>query len=385
MSLSRTLRGLLLLLPLFAAACPDLELQAAPPPPKKEVKIQESVAQTYKKVAGATVFITSAYVTKPHHPAGVYGGIGSGVILDQEGTILTNAHVVAGAAKVTVMLHDNTRLPAALIGMDAETDLALLRVVLPKGFHATVSLGDSDRVDIGQEVMAIGHPFGLGYALTTGVISGFGRMPEAGRAFQERIIQTSAPINPGNSGGPLVDLDGRVIGINTAMLMGAQNIGFAIPINVAKEVAGELRANGRVIRPWLGFRGKLLSDEIVTLFALPLTKGLIVEEVEAGSPADKAGLRGGDLNVTVEGEPWVLGGDIVRSVNGVEMQTPEQYLTAFKSLKVGQAVELVIIRNGSRQTLRATPEERPQPALLPETPSAEPKEDKSGHSGLRPL
>ncbi|WP_447973124.1 S1C family serine protease [Nitrospira sp. Kam-Ns4a] len=373
MPMLRSIRSLLLLFPLLAA-CPDLELQAAPArraPP-------ETAVQVYKKVAPAIVFIMSAYLTKPHQPASPYSGIGSGVLLDQDGTILTNAHVVAGAAKIIVMLHDNQRMPAEVIGLDAQTDLALLRMALPKNFRAAVQLGDSDQVEIGQEVLAIGHPFGLGYALTTGVVSGFGKTPETGRLFHERVIQTSAPINPGNSGGPLVDLDGRVIGINTAILLGAQNIGFAIPINVAKEIVAELRVNGRVIRPWLGFRGKLLTDEVINLFALPLTSGLIIEDVEPGSPADRIGLHGGDLNVTIEGEPWVLGGDILKAVNGMELRTPEQYRNAFKGLKVGQTVDLSIVRNGARQTVRATLEERPRASATPEEPSSQ-------GQGLRPL
>jgi len=324
---------------------------------------QENTVRIYKKVAPATVFITSSFVTE-HHLIGVgNNGIGCGVLLDDQGLILTNAHVVDGAAKILVALHDGTRLTASLVGTDPVTDLALLRVRLPKGRHTTVQLGDSDRVEIGQKVVAIGHPFGLGYALTTGVVSGFGTTPETGIAFQERVIQTSAAINPGNSGGPLVDAEGRVIGINAAIIVGAQNIGFAIPINTAKTVVTELRTHGRVIRPWLGITGKLLSEEVIDLFAIPLAKGLLVARVDEGSPAEKAGLRGGALNVTIEGEPWVLGGDILVAVNGLDVKTPEQLMKVFKGLKVGQTIELRVLRGGGDQNVTVTVDEQPRPQV----------------------
>jgi len=252
-------------------------------------------------------------------------------------------------------------LTAALVGSDPYTDLALLRVDLSKNHHATVLLGNSDRVDIGQEVVAIGHPFGLGYALTTGVVSGFGTTPGPRSTPHERVIQTSAAINPGNSGGPLVDMKGEVIGINMSILSGGQNIGFAIPINTAKTVVNELRAHGRVVRPWLGIIGKFVPDQVIDLFAVPLAKGLLVAHVEEGSPAQKAGLRAGALNVVVDGEPWVLGGDIVQAVNGRDIQTVEQYAAMSKTLEIGQTVTLRVLRNGAYQYIPATIEEHPQP------------------------
>jgi S1-C subfamily serine protease len=215
-------------------------------------------------------------------------------------------------------------------------------------------------MEIGQEVVAIGHPFGLGYALTTGVVSGFGTRPDAQATPHERVIQTSAAINPGNSGGPLVDKEGRVIGINMAVLAGGQNIGFAIPINTAKSIADELREHGRVVRPWLGITGKLLHDEVIDLFAVPLTKGLLVVDIDEGSPAQKAGLRGGSLNVIVEGEPWVLGGDIVQAVNGLEITTAEEFAAILKTIEIGQVVTLRVSRNGSYLNIEATIEEHPQ-------------------------
>jgi serine protease Do len=248
-----------------------------------------------------------------------------------------------------------------LVGSDPYTDLALLRVELSKNHHATALLGNSDRVDIGQEVVAIGHPFGLGYALTTGVVSGFGSTPDPRSTPHERVIQTSAAINPGNSGGPLVDKKGEVIGINMSILTGGQNIGFAIPINTAKTVVNELRAHGRVVRPWLGITGKFVPDQIIDLFAVPMAKGLLVAHIDEGGPAQKAGLRAGTLNVVVDGEPWVLGGDIVLAVNGMDIKTMEQYAAMLKTLEVGQTVTLRVLRNGAYQFIAATIEEHPQP------------------------
>ena len=176
------------------------------------------------------------------------------------------------------------------------------------------------------------------------------------------MIQTSAAINPGNSGGPLVDKKGEVIGINMSILNGGQNIGFAIPINTAKTVVTELRAHGRVVRPWLGITGKFVPEQVIDLFAVPMAKGLLVAHIEEGSPAQKAGLRAGTLNVIVEGEPWVLGGDIVQAVNGRDIQTVEQYAAMSNTLEIGQTVTLRVLRNGAyRSDIVLTIEEHPQP------------------------
>jgi S1-C subfamily serine protease len=175
------------------------------------------------------------------------------------------------------------------------------------------------------------------------------------------VIQTSAAINPGNSGGPLVDKEGQVIGINMAIMTGGQNIGFAIPINTAKAVLTELRLHGRVVRPWLGITGKLVGDPVINLFAVPLAKGILVAHLDEGSPAQKAGLRAGTLNVVIEGEPWVLGGDIVLAVNGLDITTMEQYAAMLKTLEIGQSVTLKLFRNGDYQDLTATIDEHPQP------------------------
>jgi len=321
---------------------------------------EDIAVHLYRKMAPATVFIASAYISHHHLPgiASQDTSIGSGFLLNKDGEVITNAHVIEGAANVTVSLQDGTRLAAEVVGSDSQSDIALLRVTLPKGHHAVVQLGDSDRLEIGQRVFAIGHPFGLGYAFTTGLVSGFGRVLGLPNIFQERVIQTSAAINPGNSGGPLIDADGNVIGVNTAVLMGAQNIGFAIPINKVKSVIAELSKHGRVIRPWVGTGGKLVTDSVRGLIALPLAAGFLIMDVEDGSPAEQSGLRAGNLDVVIEGEPWVLGGDIILEINGRSVKTPDEYAQAISQLKIGQSVAMKIMRNGEYMMVTVTPKER---------------------------
>jgi len=344
------------------------------PSPSSALNTPEEIntVRVYKKMSVATVLITSAYASSHHLNQDIGKGIGSGVLIDDQGLIVTNAHVVQGAAKLTVMLHDGTRLPAQLIGSDMVYDVALLRVAVPKGKYPHAQLGNSDKLEVGQKVIAIGHPFGLGYAMSTGIISGFGKLLETKQeVFQDRIIQTTTPINPGNSGGPLVDSDDRVIGINTAILLGAQNIGFAIPINTVKSVMGDLQTYGRVIRPWLGVKGKFVTEELRTLIALPMVDGLLIQDVDESSPAAKAGLEAGELDVTVEGEPWVLGGDILVSLNGQDLRTPGHYARTLQGLKAGQTVELRVFRDGDYRTVSVTLGERPIPSL----PQQRPKTD----------
>lgn len=328
--------------------------------------------RVYKQMARSTVLIASAYVSA-HHIAQASGkGLASGVLIDEQGSIVTNAHVVNGAAKITVTMHDGTRLPAELIGSDPQSDIALLQVTLPKGPYTPAHLGDSDKLEIGQKVLAIGHPFGLGYAFSTGIVSGFGKLFEIKQeVFQERVIQTTTPINPGNSGGPLVDSEDRVIGINASILQGAQNIGFAIPINTVKSIVAELRKNGRVIRPWLGIKGKLVTDELQNLIALPLPSGLLIIDVDDGSPAEALGLRAGKLDVTIEGEPWVLGGDIIVAVNGQDVKTSAQYGQMFQQLKAQQLVEITVSREGVKRTMSVMLGERPTPSSPLQHPKIE--------------
>jgi serine protease Do len=317
------------------------------------------VTQVYKKVAPVIVLINAMRAEPSTGSDASLQSVGSGIVLNDTGMILTNNHVIEGATKIMVMMSKGVKVEAQIVGNDPMTDLALLRVALPKGHYAVAEFGDSDRLEIGQPVLTIGHPFGLDSTLTTGVISGFLPSPEPTRQPQ-RLIQTSAAINPGNSGGPLLDLAGHIIGVNAAMLAGAQNVGFAIPSNTVKSVVQEIQSYGRVIRPWLGIGGQLITRDLIQLLALPLAKGIVVSGIAKGSPAEKAGLRSGQTDISVNGERWLLGGDIVVAINAHPVTTAYEFAVAIKDLEVGDLATLRFMRQGTLRTTVLTIEERPQ-------------------------
>ncbi len=326
----------------------------------------------YRHLAPATVFLSSHYALG--HPLAdpETTAVGTGFIVDEAGTVLTNAHVVDGAGTITATLYDGQQVRAELVGLDSFTDIAVLRLSAVDRQLPVLKLGDSDQLQIGQKVLVVGSPFGLGFTLSTGIISGLRALPiEVG--LKDPLIQTTAPINPGNSGGPLVNSKGRVVGITSAALMGAQNIGFAIPINTAKAVLAELKEKGRVVRPWLGMAGKFLTEDITMLFALPLPLmgGLLVEHVEKGSPAAEAGLQAGTLSVVIAGRPWVLGGDIIVALQGQSVRSPQDFSRVVKDVRVGQTVEIEYLRDGERQRTSAIVRERPSEPLKAAPPPGE--------------
>jgi S1-C subfamily serine protease len=259
----------------------------------------------------------------PRRGEWAYAGSGSGVILTPDGYVLTNAHVVNGAARLEVSLADGRKLPARAVGEDLATDLAVVRVDT-SGLPAA-ALGNSDRLHVGQLVVAIGNPLGFEATVTTGVVSALGRSlrSQAGRLI-ENVIQTDAALNPGNSGGPLVDSRGRVIGVNTAIIAGAQGLCFAIPSNTATWVAGQLITAGRVRRVYLGLAGETvpLSRGQVLAVGRAARTGIYVREVVPGSPAAAAELAPGDLLVTVNGEPAGSVDEVHRRLGGVAAGDP---------------------------------------------------------------
>ncbi|PYM68254.1 MAG: peptidase [Candidatus Rokuibacteriota bacterium] len=224
---------------------------------------------------------------------------GSGVLVDPRGYVLTNNHVIENAQDITVRLSDGRKFTAKLVGRDPKTDLAVLKVEAPAPLPAA-ELGDSDHLRVGQWAIAIGNPFGLDRTVTVGIISATARN-RVGVATYENFIQTDASINPGNSGGPLLNLDGKVIGINTAIVAAGQGIGFSIPINQAKEVMRQLIASGRVVRGWLGIAIQDVTDELAGTFGV--REGVLVAEVMKGGPAEAAGVRQGDIIVELNGAP----------------------------------------------------------------------------------
>ena len=266
-----------------------------------------------------------------------YTGQGSGVIVDKNGTIVTNSHVVKDASDFEVTLGDGRKFPAKLLGIDTDTDLAALHIDAT-GLQAA-SFGSSDELEPGDWVLAVGNPFGLDHTVTSGIVSAKGRS-EVGIAAYEDFIQTDAPINPGNSGGPLVNLDGQVVGINTAIHSssgGSDGIGFAIPSATVQSVLQDLESNGRVERGWLGVALQPLSGELAQSFGLDDTRGALVAQVLAGSPAEKAGLEAGD---------------IVRKLDGVQVASSKTLRERVARLAPGKEVELTLLRDGKERTLR---------------------------------
>ena len=266
--------------------------------------------------------------------------LGSGFIIDKDGYILTNNHVVAGAEEIKVKLADGREFKARVVGRDSKTDLALIKISSLFKSLPVLPLGDSDTIRVGDWVLAIGNPFGLGHTVTQGIISATGRA--IGSGPYDDFLQTDAPINPGNSGGPLINLKGEVIGINSAIIATGQGIGFAIPSNMAKKVASQLREKGKVVRGWIGVTIQSVTPEIAQSFGLKEAKGALVADVVAGGPADKAGIKRGDIIVTFNGK------DIKNS-------TDLPWIVAETS--VGKTVDVKIIRNGKEMAVRMTIEE----------------------------
>jgi serine protease Do len=269
-------------------------------------------------------------------------GEGSGVFVDAQGHILTNYHVVAGAEKISIHLFDGRELKGTVRGTDPRTDLAVVYVEAADLPVAT--LGDSEKLQVGEWAIAIGSPFGLEETVTVGVISAKGRSG-LGTGNYEDFIQTDASINPGNSGGPLVNIDGEVIGINAMIIQPGQGIGFAIPINLAKTIMVELIKTGKVIRPWVGIGLQDITSDLMKFFNLKEKEGALISQVYSGSPAEQIGLKVGDVVIEVDGGKVTSSQDVVREV---------------LKKKVGQKVNFVILRDGKRTEVSLTTAQMPE-------------------------
>ncbi len=276
---------------------------------------------------------------------------GSGVILDTQGHILTNQHVVQGAQRLEVSLADGTKWVAKLVGTDPQTDLAVLRIKAPSEALTVLPLGDSSSLQVGQKVLAIGNPFGLEHSLSAGIISSLRKIVKAGAREIEDVIQTDAAINPGNSGGPLLDSEGRVIGINTAIFStsgGNIGIGFAIPINTAKRVVADIRTHGYVIYAYLGTETQTLTPALARALELPAEHGAIVVRVARGSPAAKAGLQGGTRQVVIGNAIVITGGDIVTGADGMKILTSEGLRRLIHKHQPGDLMRLELLRSDKK-------------------------------------
>jgi S1-C subfamily serine protease len=321
----------------------------------------DPIPDIYDRVSPAVVSVTSRSINPYQTAERISRVSGSGVIFDGSGLVLTNSHVVFGRQNVTVTLDDGAILPAELVGTDVLFDLAVLRIPSPRtGALPVAPLGVSERLRVGEEVLAIGNPFGLDQTLTRGVVSAINRiLPNTPLSLREPLIQTDTPINPGNSGGPLLNRCGEVIGITTAIMPDAQSIGFAIPIDLVKAALPLLVANGRIIRPWLGVQGHLIGRSLRELLRIPLTDGLLIEIVEPGSPAEAAELRGGQIDLTIDGQAVLVGGDIITAVNGKSVTTPEHLAEAMRDLTVGATIRLTVFREGQTREVQCVLPERP--------------------------
>src|SRR5437899_2379052 len=317
----------------------------------------ESLASLYERVSPSVVSIQVTKINKAKPQRRFETVVGSGVVIERDGHLLTNAHVVDGAASLSVTLDSGARTPARVLGMDTVTDLALLRIETPSPLPAA-RLGDSSALHVGDEVVAIGNPMGLEQTMTRGIVSGLNRLLPG--LAEQPMIQTDAPINPGNSGGPLVDRCGAVVGINTFISEEANSIGFALPINAGKAILRDLRETGRVIRPWLGLQGREIDSQVTSILRLPLSPGYLIEIVYDGSPAERAGVRGGSLSVVVQGEEYLVGGDILTAIEGSPIRTHQDYLAKVKALKPGQRTRITILRDGQRREPSLTVGERPR-------------------------
>ena len=342
--------------------------------------------QVYVKDAPGVAFVTSTVVQKTESPFNLFGGesqrqgtdTGSGIVIDANGTILTNYHVIENAVKVTVSFEKGNSVEAQVVGKDPSNDLAILRIH-PDGLTLhPLTLGDSSTAQVGDPVYAIGNPFDLERTLTTGVISALQREITAPNGFTiDNVLQTDAPINPGNSGGPLLNTAGQVIGINSQIETGGNGdgsvgIGFAVPINTAKSEISELEKGGTLRGAYLGLTSMTIDGSLAAL-NLPVKHGALVQSVQPGTAAAKAGIKGGTITTEVENGPVAVGGDIITSVDGKAINSSEELANEIEAHKPGQSITLKIERaNGhggyEPKTLKVTLGTRPNSVPNPNTP-----------------
>ena len=334
---------------------PRTDTEAAPTPQALADPEEQLFVELYERVSPSVVHIA---VT-----TGGSGRAGSDFVWDAEGHIVTNNHVVEGATRIEVSFADDTTVEAELVGADADSDLAVIKVDAPASRLHPVELGDSDSLRVGQRAIAIGNPFGFEQTMTTGIVSALGRVVRQENGFSlPQLIQTDAAINPGNSGGPLLDSQGRVIGVTTLIFSNSganAGVGFAVPVDTVKRVAPSLIASGRYADPWLGIQGTSITSLLAEELDLPVEQGVLVQTVVEGGPADKAGLRGGNRQVRFEGVVLATGGDVIMAIDDTALQDMDDLVVYLADKSVGQRVTLTVLREGARQSVRVTLGERP--------------------------
>ena len=330
------------------------------------------VNQIYERDGDGVGFITASGVESDSSGLDPFGGggsgtaTGSGFVIDTEGHMVTNEHVVSGAETVSVTLGESdTSYEAEIVGTDPSTDLALLKVDAPEDELTPLEIGNSDEAKVGDPVVAIGNPFGLDRTVTTGIVSALQREIQSTTAYSiSDVIQTDASINPGNSGGPLIGSDGRVIGVNSQIATGGSGngsvgIGFAVPSNTVSDVVAQLKETGEVKHAFLGISGLGLTDAAIEELKLDVEGGVLIQEVTPGGPADEAGLKGGDDPASVSPDAPVTGGDVIIAIDGENNPSMEDVAALVNELSVGDTVALEVNRDGQVKTFEVTLGERP--------------------------
>jgi S1-C subfamily serine protease len=323
-----------------------------------------SVNEIYRRASSGVVQITST--TAPRTSVDPFFGLqteqpaqqalGSGFVIDKSGHIVTNFHVVDGAEQIEVSFSNQDTYKAEVVGTDPSTDLAVLQIDVSSRALSPLALADSDDVEVGDPVVAIGNPFGLDRTVTAGIVSALQRNVTApnGQAI-DHVIQTDAPINQGNSGGPLLNADGEVIGVNSAISSpnggGNVGIGFAVPSNTVKNVAAQVIRSGHVERSYLGIYARAIDDELAQLFNLPVDAGLLVERVAPNSPAAQAGVKGGEMSATVSGTDYTLGGDVIVAAGGKRVTDLGELRDALERHQPGDELEIELYRGSDQQTV----------------------------------
>jgi S1-C subfamily serine protease len=322
-------------------------------------EIYERAASGVVRVNATSNSTSSSGTPSPFGAQGV-SALGSGFVIDKTGHIVTNYHVVEGADEVTVSFSNRDTVKAEIVGTDPSSDLAVLRVQTAASALTPLPLGNSDNVQVGDPVVAIGNPFGLDRTVTAGIVSALQRLITAPNQFTiDHVIQTDAPINHGNSGGPLINARGQVIGVNTQIETGDSatgnvGIGFSVPSNTVKDVVAQILKTGRVEHAYLGISGQAVTPDVAETYNLPVKAGVLVGSVTSGSGADKGGLKGGARQVVVAGDTFVLGGDIIVSFDGHKISSIEELRDAVASHSPGDKVELVIYRDAHKTSVTVT-------------------------------
>jgi S1-C subfamily serine protease len=334
-----------------------------------------TINEIYKRTQGGVVLITATSTVNTsdqffNNPFGTpqsqtQRALGSGFVIDKSGYIVTNYHVIEGARSIQVTFSNNTSINARLVGADPSTDIAVIQVNTNSRALTPLVFGDSDRVQVGDAVVAIGNPFGLSRTVTAGIVSAIQREIQAPNDYAiDHVIQTDAPINHGNSGGPLINARGEVIGVNAQIETGGTaqgnvGVGFSIPSNTVKTVVAQLIKSGKVQHAAIGVLGQDLTPQVAKVFRLPVKSGVIIETVEPGTGAAKAGLKGGTTNVTVAGESYKLGGDIIVAADGMKVRDLAGLRDIVAAKKPGDTITLTIYRGSNQTTVKVQLGQRP--------------------------